>query len=84
MFYESGDADVLSQALWSAVENDAGLVYMKFASWDAYSEAVGLLLDGKSDLISAPLQEKMKRDGNSSMNYYTSKSDTLWIIKIYW
>lgn len=84
MFYETGDASALSQALWTAVENDAGNVYMKFASWDAYAEAVGLLLDGSSDLISAPLQEKMKRDGNSSMNYYTSKSDTLWIIKIYW
>ena len=84
MFYESGDASVLSQTLWSAVEHDAGFVYMKFASWDAYSEAVGLLLGGNSDLIAAPLQEKMKRDGNSSMNYYASKSDTLWIIKIYW
>lgn len=82
--YDSAGWSDIAEIFQNAVDAGSNIVYMKFTSFDAYAQALSLIGSGDESPIREPLQEKMRRDGTNAMQYYTSKSDELWIIKVYW
>ena len=87
-YQEGYHEDSVSKALWNAVDNAEDVVYFKFSDFESYSEAQQALFpsedSGRESLINAPIRQRMEWDSASSMRYYYSCSDALWIIKVYW
>ncbi len=87
MYYPEYSRDALSRALWHAVDEEESVVCMKFATEEAYQEALYALFpgeDGPESLLTEPMRQRMEWDELSSMRYYYSCQDELRIIKIYW
>ncbi|MDO4619821.1 MAG: transglutaminase domain-containing protein [Lachnospiraceae bacterium] len=87
MYYEGYSESSLSSALWNAVDNAIDIVYLKYSDYDSYTQAKNALFPDNDDvtsLLDAPIRQRMEWDNASSMRYYYSCSDELWIIKIYW
>ncbi len=88
LFYDSFDRDVISAALWHAVDEGERVVFMKFGDYESYAEAKNALFpsDGSEEdsLLTAPIRQRMEWDETSEMRYYYSCSEELYIIKVYW
>ena len=85
MFYPDWDPDAVSQAVWSAVDAGETRIFFKFGSFDAYAQAMANLFPEEGGgLLEEPLQQRMEWDETSSMRYFYSCSDELWVIKVYW
>ena len=87
MYYDYFDTDAVSDALWRTVDAGGHSVYMKFRDNACYEEAKAALFPaegGTESLLDAPIRQQMEWDAASTMNYYYSFSDELFIIKIYW
>ena len=88
LYYEGFDPDAISSALWHAVDEGERRVFMKFSDFESYTKAVDALFPAAEDeaesLRDAPIRQRMEWDAASSMRYYYSCSDELWIIKVYW
>ena len=88
LYYEGFDPDAISRALWHAVDEAERAVFMKFSDFESYTKAVDALFPPEGDeaesLLDAPIRQRMEWDSASSMRYYYSCSDELWIIKVYW
>ena len=88
LFYEGFDPDAVSGAVWHAVDEAERSVFFKFSDFESYQMAVDALFPAEGDeaesLLDAPIRQRMEWDAASSMRYYYSCSDELWIIKIYW
>ena len=88
LFYEGFDPDAVGGAVWHAVDEAERSVFFKFSDFESYQMAVDALFPAEGDeaesLLDAPIRQRMEWDAASSMRYYYSCSDELWIIKIYW
>lgn len=87
MYQEGYDEDSISRVLWNAVDNAEDVVYYKFSDEDSYLRAKEALFpegEDRESLLNAPIRQRMEWDEVSSLRYYYSCSDELWIIKIYW
>ena len=82
-YMTSYDGQTIQDHLYATVRNGESVTYLKFENASDYETALSeLFIDG--GLITDPLQEKMKKEGTNSIQYYYSKSDELRTIKIFW
>ncbi|MDO5702920.1 MAG: hypothetical protein Q4G47_06170 [Lachnospiraceae bacterium] len=88
MFYDGFDSGDVSSAIWRAVDEGRNSVFFKFSDSYSYYAAKSALFpaaeDGIESLLDAPIRQRMEWDESTSMRYYYSCSDDLWIIKVYW
>lgn len=82
-FFEGYDPDSLTAHLHASVRNGDSITYLKFGTFEAYSQAMANLF-GNNGLIHDPLRVKMRKEGLGSMQYYYSNSDEMMTIKIFW
>lgn len=82
-YFDTYDPDGIQSHLFASVNQGDSITYLKFGNREVYQRALEGLF-GKGGLIEAPLQKKMQRERKNSMQYYYSKSDDLWTIKIFW
>ena len=86
-YQEGYDRERISRALWHAVDEAESVVYLKFSDEASYNEALYALFpegEDRESLIDAPMRQRMEWDEISSIRYYYSCSEELYIIKIYW
>ncbi len=82
-YFDSYDGNSIQSHLYASVDQGDSITYLKFGSAEVYRKALDNLF-GRNGLISDPLQRKMSIEHTRSMQYYYSKSDDLWTIKIFW
>ncbi len=82
-YFYTFNADEIQNHLLKTVNTGEDITYLKFATFEAYAEAVDNLFN-QEELIDVPLQRKMRLEGLDSIQYYYSISDELMTIKIFW